>query len=391
MKSFALILLLVTTQLGATAPTAEDFVRGFAGMSALQRAGRALQTCKATLGKAPAQYREDIQAMGRLWSAHSEAADYLISTCNTLWTAHELDPQKSTQIGRAQKIANLDFLEAGKSALPVKIRQYMEAPGKGLTRPAPYEILNGMASSARELDLTLQQNVGLAVASLVALGGSGVVTALEATGALARTSATWGLRASATGFEPAMVVTVLSAGIAVSANYAVWWKREYDAWWYVTQILEKLEKRTPDQPLLPLLEEYYGIAERLGYFYTFSLLQADGGKDVLPEGNARCLTKLDKFFNAGNINWAVKFKRQTVCGDAAAVWMAAAQYLEQLLPQEPMAGLVADRLKARATRTYWAYKETAAFKATQPVCHPAVGVVQTSWECRDPKTGALVL
>lgn len=371
--------------------TAQDFAKNYQTLSPLHRAAQSMQICRATLAKATSEYTAAILDMGQMYSHSPEAIDYLISKCNTMWTALELDPTKAAQIGRAQKIASLDLLEAGKAALPVKIRQYIEARPAATARPAPYEILTGLASNARELDQALQYNVTNAIAALAMTGGGLVVATLEATGTIARTSSAWGLRASAVGLEAALVVTVLSAGVAVSADFLVWYKKENNAWQRVQDVMTKLKNRTADQPLSPLLDEYFAATERLGYFYSYSLLQADNGKGMA-NVNAKCFAKLEKFFK-GPANWAVKMERQTVCGDAAAIWAAASQWLQQKFPNEQLAQDVANKLMARSKRTYWSYIETQAYLETMPVCIPTASgsIFEPVYQCRDRKTGALVL
>lgn len=283
------------------------------------------------------------------------------------------------------------FTRSWESRTPVKIRQYIEARPANTARPAPYEILTGLSSSARELDQALQYNVTQAISTYAVVGGGLLIATLEATGTVARMSAAWGLRASAVGLEAALAVTVLSGGVAATADYWVWSEKESNAWKRVRDVMNKLATRNSAQPLSPLLDEYYAAAERLGYFYSYSLLQADSGKGMA-QVNAKCFARLEKFFT-GPANWGVKYERQTVCGDAAAVWAGASQWLQQKLPDEQLAQDAANRLMARAKRTYWSYKETQAYLETMPVCTPTAGgsLFAPVYQCRDKKTGAMVL
>lgn len=379
-------LLMMVVASSAWASPGADFISTYPRMSEVKRAIGAGQACESLFALPSADYVAQVRALGARWAAEPEATDYLLSTCNTLWSSREFAPLATEQIRRAQKLAALDLLEGAKAALPVRIRAFVDAGAGSGPKPAPFEVLYGMAASARELDLALKQQVSASQQLLLATGAGTLVEVLQATGTAARVGARVGVVGTPLG--SALAILVLG-GVSVGVEYGAWWKQQSDLWARVDLVRERLEHLPAGVSPTPLYDEFYSAVERLGFFHSLDLLRAPGGR---PEASARCWGKLQKFFAAPTAHdWGVKLVRHTLCGDAAAIWAGAAQYLSALRPGDSLATRVSDRLMTRAKHTFTIYMEA---EATRPDCRPTLSgarVLGTTVECFDRETGAQIL
>lgn len=392
--------------LPARASTITDFTRGYAGVDALTRATGAYQICDQTLSLWPGSaYAAQVQEMGREWGARPDAAYYLISTCQTLWISRYLDPLKAAQIHRAEagsdiafKLSALDLLGAAR-ALKEEIRLYNQIgggeQGDSTTPPAPYELLSGLASNERDLNETLNKQVAAAVTALTAAGGT-AVQVLQATREFSLVTARAGAVVSRTGVEAALLVTVLAWGAGEVADYGMWWFRRRDLWNQVYAASSALMRKDPARPLPVLLDEFYRATERLGYFYSYNLYLSESGATSTPDVNKKCYSMLSDFFSGAEksqSDFGAALVDGSICPDAATIWLGAGQFLGRLAPDDARVRQVAERLIARAKRTFWSYAEIEAYRATQPVCTPVPRgtIFHFDVECRDPKTGGLVL
>lgn len=379
MRSICLFLLTAFTASAFAGPAA-DFVQAYPSMNELRRAAGAYAVCQEVFHLPEPEYALQVKEMGQWWHVQPEGAYYLISTCQSLWITQYFDPvrtldeyRKLTGAEVAYKIAALDLVGATR-ALREEVRLYNEVavtriPG---TPAAPYEILSGMASSERELDETMHRNVAMAITALTAAGSGAAITILKGTSTFARIAATGGRMTAmtGTGIAAAAAICVLSYGVGQAADYGIWWIRERRLWIASAEAQIQLEQNLNGVPLPLALDQFYKSVERLAYFYSYNLYLVESGKSDLAEVNPKCYKKLINFFRDPGTDWSEKFKRGRVCGDAAAVFAGASQYLTKLYPNDPQVRLLATRMMDRAKRTYWSYIETERYKSASGIAKP---------------------
>ena len=382
--------------LRAESRDAAEFMAKFAESSALTRAVGAYQLCKNLfdIWREPT-YQTSMESICAAAGDQSEAAYYLIKTCNTMWMANFLDPQKALQIRRtqdhistAQAFANLDLLEAGNHFREqVKVSVALQLSTDGSLPKSPYEMCSRQASNDRELEESLAYEKRRALSSLAVTGGSLALLIRSITKSMPATAAT------VEGFKGRIALLAIATYIGGElVDAGLWQVRSYNLWQPIGDLTRKLSIDTNPVTRQVLLDEFYRANERLGYFYTYSLYLAESGRDqTKPVVNEDCYEEQKKIFNGrqGSIDLTPKFLKHTVCEDAATLWQAAGQFLRKQLPTDAAARLVADRLLSRAKRTYIGYEETKAFELTQPICRPFLTWTgeEVGLECTDRRTG----
>jgi hypothetical protein len=318
-----------------------------------------------------------------------------------MWISRYLDPIKSTAAANhtnraklAYYISALDFISSYKY-LREEIRLFTTIQPKTSTQtpPSPYELLIGLASSDRQMDEALHFEMKTAVTALAATGGT-LITALKATKAFTDFTVTRSAQAGRI-VKHAALITVIAWGAGELASYQMWQARHSDLLAQVRAIGQRLADPRNEGLRPILLDEFYRATERLGYFYSYDLYMAESGADVKANSaTQKCHDQLSAFFNAQALSFENSLFTPKTCRDAAMVWIGASQFLKRILPKQPEAQLVGERLLARAKRTYWRYEETRAYEKTLPVCVPDLrnsNIFKFSFECRDPVSGGIII
>ncbi len=394
MKSILLLLISLFT-LQAFAVSENDVLNSFAQNSNLQRAAQSFELCGEIMAQWPGrEYETRIQNLGAAWSMNPEAAYHILSTCQTIWISRFLDPIKSVQIKRQRDrsklgfyISALDFVDSYRY-LREEIRLFLTVkPDNGAQNPpSPYEVLSGLASSERQMDETLQTEMRSAVSMLAATGGT-LAVSLRATKTFMDFTRARSLIA-ARAAKQALFITVLAWGAGEIAERGLWQVRQTDL---VAQT-ENARKLLLDGrvPRSIALEEFYKAVERLGYFYTYSLYLKESGADAHPTiSDNACGVRLRDYF----ADQRSPFSGQN-CRDAANLWIGASQFLHRSFPADAEVQLIAERLQARAKRTFWSFEETRSYLETLPVCVPQMDpyvLFRNSYQCIDPKTGNAII
>lgn len=378
----------------------EAFQREFATDSSLQRAAKAYQVCAALFSSWPSpSYSQTILQIGNSWKANPDSAYYLINTCNTMWISRYLDPAKGLAVKQAQDhsrfahlLSSLDLINAAKY-FPEEVRIYsdLHLPANSQVPQSPYEVLGQFASSERQLDEALSFERRQAFTALAVTGGNLAVLlrSIKTVAGVVETRSQMVARTA----KQMTLVTLLAYAAGELVDAGLWQMRESDLWVPVAELTKNLSQTQGQAPLPILLDEFYRATERLGYFYSYNLYLAEtSAGHSHATVNDKCYSELKQIFNGATLAKSLSraFADQSICADAATLWLGASQFLSEHYPNDPQALQVADRLMSRAKRTYISYEETKAYEKTLPVCRPTFSATNGgtfSEECFDPISG----
>ncbi len=187
MRSLLVSLLIVCSS--AHAQSVPELMAIVSSQTVLFKSAAAAKFCKENLEKwQQPSYSENIRALGEAWKTNPEAAYFVINACQTLWVAKYLQPEQVLPASEAVNsqsawyLPMLNFIH-GAAYLPAelfifsKVRNIVDPT----VPPAPYELLIGMASSARETDEVVSREMREALKIVAGLGG-GMATTLTRMG-----------------------------------------------------------------------------------------------------------------------------------------------------------------------------------------------------------------
>lgn len=401
MRPLALILgIFLPIAAQATTPS-DDFLRTYAAENELTRATNAYEICDGLFKAWPSpDYQQSILQIGEAWKSNSEPAYYLVNTCHIMWMSRYLDPSKHLQVKAAheyaefaQRLSKFDLIHGAKY-LRQQIRAYLPlsaSPNPSIP-PSPFEVLGQMSSSDRELDETLQYEQRQAITAVAATAGNVAITlrTLKAVAGAVETRSEMFAR----GVKQMAAITLLAYAAGELFDLGLWELRQRELWLPVHELNQRLSQGQTSTPLPILLNEFYRATEQLGYFYSYNLyLSETTANKAHATVNESCYPELQKFFAQAqptNTDLAKAFGAGTICADAATLWAGASQFLSQHFPGQPMPLQVADRLLARAKRTYISYEATKDYEKTLPQCRPkfsSYGGGSLTTECFDPVRG----
>ena len=160
MKSWLLILLFGSS-VSAFGTASDDFYRGFPDDSPMISAEKAYTLCDQLFSQWPnPSYQATVIQLGNDLTAHSEAAYFLLNTCQTQWVARYLDPLKPSDPNAKIDHSRLAFLLSAWSLIQKsryvheQIRLFTELylPPDPAIPTAPYVLLAGLAATVQDMD-----------------------------------------------------------------------------------------------------------------------------------------------------------------------------------------------------------------------------------------------
>lgn len=393
----ALLSLVTMTSLKSFASPISDFIQNFERQSELERAISSQEVCETLFKQWPqSTYVAWLQEAGSLYIQHPQATQYLLSLCNSIWTQTILGPQRAAETQKQLKqnpasmalnLLSSGILE-GEQYLPEQIRLFSSVLPTTHTNqipPAPFEVLSGLASSARQLDASVQAETRRKASQLAAMGVTAgvVIQDLRMAKAAAQTVT---LSSSTAGrlLKAALLIAMASTLAEKAIDYKIERAQIDNAIALVDESVAKLES-TGAQP--PLLHEFSLRVDNLAYLYALPLKTKDGRKSLCGQELKRAA---DQNFDTPHV---ATFASST-CQDPALVWAAAASYLRARFPNIALTEPMASKFTERAIYSYMSYESEREADARRPVCRPpSTGnpFAIERWECVDPKTGAQVL